>query len=74
MHYQPANAITERPPPDALAELDAAAHALTSLSRRDARLTVGLDEQARALRIELDEGAGPKALSPTQLFALLNPS
>ena len=66
--------IPEQPPPDVLAELDAAALALDALSRRAARVTLGMDEGTRALRIELDEGAGIRALTPTQLFALLGPA
>jgi hypothetical protein len=74
MSYQPPHGIPEAPPPDALAELDAAARALDGLSRRSARLTLDVDERTRAVRIELDEGAGPKALTPTQLFTLLGPA
>ena len=66
-------AIPEQPPPDALAELDAAAAALAELSRSAARLTVGMDEETRALKIELDDGAGARTLTPTQLFGLLGP-
>jgi hypothetical protein len=68
------HAIPDEPPADALAELDAAARALDRLARRSARLTLGMDEQARAVRIELDEGAGAVALTPTQLFTLLGSS
>ena len=74
MTHDSPHAIPEQPPPDALAELDAAALALDDLSRRGARLTLGMDETTRALRIELDEGAGVLALTPTQLFTLLGPS
>lgn len=71
MRHQSPYAIPDRPPPDALAALDAAARALAALSLQAARLTLCLDAPRRALRIELDEGAGAKALTPTQLFALL---
>jgi hypothetical protein len=71
MRHPSPYAIPEQPPPDALAELDAAARALDELSRRAARLTLAIDVQTHVLRIELDEGAGAKALTPTQLFALL---
>jgi len=74
MPCEPPLAIPDRPPPDALAELDAAARALDVLSGRDLRLTLDLDERTRALRIELDDGAGTTRLSPTQLFALLRPA
>lgn len=74
MSYQSPYAIPEQPPPDALAELDAAARALDALSRRGAQLTLGTDEQTRTLRIELAEGSGVRALTPTQLFALLDAS
>jgi hypothetical protein len=66
--------IPEQPPPDALAELDAAASALDALALRAASVTFGTDERTRALRIELDEGTGAATLTPTQLFALLGPS
>jgi hypothetical protein len=66
--------IPEQPPPDALAELDAAATALDALALRAATVTLGMDERARTVRIELDEGAGAKTLTPTQLFALLGAS
>jgi hypothetical protein len=66
--------IPEQPPPDALAELDAAAAALDALALRSASVTFGMDERTRTLRIELDEGARVTTLTPTQLFALLGPS
>jgi hypothetical protein len=72
-HHSPYE-IPEQPPPDALAELDAAAGALDALALRSASLTLGMDERTRTLRIELDEGAGATTLTPTQLFALLGPS
>jgi len=74
MSAESPHAIPHEPPPDALAELDAAARALDGLSRRSARLTLGVDEHTRTVRIELDEGAGATALTPTQLFALLGSS
>ena len=66
--------IPEQPPPEALAELDAAAAALDDLALRSASVTFGMDERTRTLRIELDEGARATTLTPTQLFALLGPS
>ena len=75
MSFDPPHGIPDEPPPDALAELDAAARALDGLARRSARLTLGMDEQARTVKIELHEGAGAAtALTPTQLFTLLGPS
>ncbi|HWN20363.1 MAG TPA: hypothetical protein VNP93_00185 [Gaiellaceae bacterium] len=74
MSSESPRAIPDQPPPDALAELDAAARALDRLTRRSARLTLGMDEQTRAVRIELDEGDGATALTPTQLFTLLSSS
>jgi hypothetical protein len=59
------------PPPEALAELDAAARALEGLAARGARLSVRLDDPAGTLRVELDEGEGARALTPTELFGLL---
>lgn len=72
MHYESAYAIPDQPPSDALAELDAAARALDVLSQRAAHLTLGMDEQTRSLRIDLDDGVTVSALTPTQLFALLS--
>lgn len=74
MRYTSPSAIPDRPPPGALAECDAAARALAVLSGRGSRLTLGLDEQRRTVRIELGDGAGTTVLTPTQLFALLGPS
>ena len=67
----PAYGSSLSPPPELLAELDAAARVLDELSLRAAALTIGTDEQTRSLRIELDEGAGSCELTPTQLFELL---
>ena len=74
MRYESPYTVPEQPPPDVLAELDLAARSLDLLSRRGARLTLGMDEQTRNIRVELDEGAGPRVLTPTQLFDLLGPS
>lgn len=74
MSHDAPYAIPEQPPPEALAELDTAAAALVELSRRATRLTVGMDEETRAVRIELDDAAGARTLTPTQLFALLGPA
>ncbi|MBA2461121.1 MAG: hypothetical protein H0V45_05055 [Actinobacteria bacterium] len=67
----PEYAIPLSPPPDALAELDAAACKLDELRTRAVAVTVDMDEQTRSLRIELDEGAGPRRLTPLQLLELL---
>jgi hypothetical protein len=64
--------IPSAPPPEVLAELDAAARALDALSARAAELTLAMDEQARRLRIELHDDRGSRALSPTELFSLLS--
>lgn len=74
MNDQSPYAIPEQPPLDALAELDTAARALDRLSQRGARVTFGTDEQTRTLRVELTEGSGVRALTPTELFALLDAS
>jgi hypothetical protein len=71
MQYATRYEIPQFPPAEVLAELDAAARALDELSARAAQLTLGMDEQTRGLRIELDDGAGPGRLSPRQLFDLL---
>jgi hypothetical protein len=63
--------IPTTPPPEVLAELDAAAQALDALSARAAELTLAMDEQTHQLRIDLHDDRGSRALSPTELFALL---
>jgi hypothetical protein len=63
--------IPELPPPELLAELDAAAQALDELAARAAELTLGMDEHARGLRIELTEGGDVRRLTPSQLVELL---
>jgi hypothetical protein len=64
--------IPERPPAELLAELDAAAQALDTLTRRAGQLTLAMDEQARRLRVELREDGESRQLSPRQLFDLLS--
>jgi hypothetical protein len=63
--------IPELPPPELLAELDAAAQALDELAARAAELTLGMDEHARGLRIELTEGGDVRRLTASQLLELL---
>jgi hypothetical protein len=64
--------IPDSPPAEALAELDAAARALDTLLARAAQLTLGLHEQTRGLRIDLEDGDETRRLTPTQLFDLLD--
>jgi hypothetical protein len=64
--------IPETPPAELLAELDAAAEAIDTLTRRAAQLTLAMDEQARRLQIELFEDGASRQLSPRQLFDLLS--
>ena len=71
MNYSTPYVIPETPPAEVLAELDAAARTLDELSARAALLSLGMDEQTRRLRIELEDGGEPVRLSPTQLFDLL---
>ncbi|MGH3073163.1 MAG: hypothetical protein ACRDNB_12975 [Gaiellaceae bacterium] len=63
--------ISDTPPSELLAELDAAARALDELTARAAQLTLAMDEQAQRLKIEIVEGGRRRRLSPTQLFGLL---
>jgi len=63
--------LSAAPPAEALAELDAAARALEGLAARGVSLTLRMDERAGTLLVELDEGEGARALTPTELFALL---
>ena len=71
MNYTTPYLIPESPPAEALAELDAAARTLDTLLVRAAQLTLGMDEQTRGLRIDLDDGDESRRLTPTQLFDLL---
>lgn len=71
MHYSTPYPIPDSPPAEVLAELDAAARMLDELSARAAQLTLGMDDQTRGLRIELDDGGVLSRLTPTQLFDLL---
>lgn len=71
MHEPTGYRIPASPPPEALAELDAAARALAALEARGARLTLAMDARAPVLRIALEDGAGTRDLTPTQLFDLL---
>jgi hypothetical protein len=64
-------AIPESPPADLLAELDEAARRLDELSARALELTIGMDEQARTLLIQVAEDGDVRSLTPTQLFDLL---
>lgn len=74
MRYAAAeHALPSSPPAGVLAELDAAARALDELSRRAVELAVEMDEQAGELRISLADERGTRALTPTELFALLVP-
>jgi len=70
--YSTPYAIPATPPAELLAELDDAARALDQLSARAAQLTLGMDEQTRGLRIELEDSGERRMLSPTQLFELLS--
>ena len=63
--------IPDKPPAELYAELDAATRALDKLTARAEQLTLGMDQQTRGLRIELDDGERTRRLSPTQLFDLL---
>lgn len=72
MHYSIPYLIPDVPPAELLAELDAAARALDTLSARAAQLTLGMDEHTRGLRIEVEDGAAARLLSPTELFELLD--
>lgn len=71
MKYSTPYAIPATPPAELLTELDDAARALDRLFARAAQLTLGMDEQARGLRIELEDSGERRLLSPTQLFELL---
>lgn len=63
--------IPDRPPPELLAELDAAAAALDELTARADELTVAMDAQTGRIRIELVEDGDVRRLTPSQLFDLL---
>ena len=63
--------VPEVPPAEVLAELDAAAAALDAMRARAEQLTVAMDEQTRAVRIEHVSDGTRSALRPSQLFDLL---
>ena len=65
-HFLPSS-----PPPEALAELDAAARTLDELTSRAIELTIDMDEQSRSPRIQLHDRMGTRRLTPTQLLDLL---
>ncbi len=71
MSYSPPYLIPDQPPAEVLAELAAAAEALDRLTARAAQLTLAMDEQSRAVRIDLSQDGSRRRLSPTQLFDLL---
>ena len=70
MSFQPYE-IPSVPPAEVLAELDAAAAALDALRARAEQLTVAMDAQTRAVRIEHVSGDSRRLLRPRQLFDLL---
>jgi hypothetical protein len=74
MNYSSPYVIPDLPPAEVLAELDAAARVLDELTARAAELTLGMDEQTRSLRIELEEGGKTRRLEPAQLLELLTGS
>ena len=71
MTFSTPYSIPDRPPPELLAELDAAAEALDDLSARAAELTFAMDVECRGLRIELRADGWLPTLTPTALFELL---
>ena len=70
MSFQPYE-IPSVPPAEVLAELDAAAAALDALRARAEQLTVAMDEQTRAVRIEHVQDGTRRGLRPSRLFDLL---
>jgi hypothetical protein len=71
MKYSSPYVIPELPPAEVLAELDAAARVLDSLTARAAELTFDMDELTRGLRIDLAECGETRHLAPAQLLDLL---
>jgi hypothetical protein len=71
MRYSSHYVIPDHPPAELLAELDAAARVLDELTARAAELTLGMDEQTRSLRIDLQDGGASHRLAPLQLLDLL---
>lgn len=63
--------IPATPPKELLAELDAAARSLDDLTARAAQLTLEVDAETLAPRVELREGSGVRRLRPTELLDLL---
>lgn len=71
MSFSTPYVIPDVPPAELLAELDAAAAALDAMRARAEQLTLAMDEQTRAVRIEHLADAGRRTLRPSQLFDLL---
>jgi hypothetical protein len=71
MRYSSQYVIPDQPPAEVLAELDAAARVFDELTARAAELTLGMDEQTRSLRIDLNDGGTSRRLAPVQLLELL---
>jgi hypothetical protein len=71
MRHSSQYVIPERPPAEALAELDAAARVLDALTARAAELTLGMDKRTRSVRIDLQDGGTSHRLAPVQLLDLL---
>lgn len=68
-----ASPIPTSPPPDALAELDRGAIALSELAGRGLRVTVDIDQQGESIRFEVvDEGGNVGEISSIRLLDLLN--
>jgi hypothetical protein len=71
MRYSSQYVIPELPPAEVLAELDAAARVLDQLTARAAELTLGMDEQTRNVRIDLNDDGKSHQISSSQLLELL---
>jgi len=71
MRYSTQYVIPDLPPAEVLAELDAAARVLDELTARAVVLTLGMDEQTRGLRIDVEDDGNSRRLAPAQLLDLL---
>ena len=71
MRYSTQYVIPDLPPAEVLAELDAAARVLDELTARAVVLTLGMDEQTRGLRVDVEDDGRSRRLAPAQLLELL---
>jgi hypothetical protein len=71
MSYATHYPIPDAPPPELLAELDAAAALLDRLTARAVELTLDVQESVRQVRVAVSDEHGTRRLAPSELLDLL---